>query len=63
MLSFKELQEKKSKVLINPKKSDMLEGKGINHGEDCDCKKCEQSAKVRKFLTVLISAPRRQTPK
>ena len=45
MLSFKELQEKKSKVLINPKKSDMLEGKGINHGEDCDCKKCESKRK------------------
>jgi hypothetical protein len=45
MLSFKELQEKKSKVLINPKKSDMLEGKGINHGEDCDCKKCEAKRK------------------
>tara|TARA_B100002019_G_scaffold267319_1_gene258306 strand:+ start:69 stop:719 length:651 start_codon:yes stop_codon:yes gene_type:complete len=45
MLSFKELQEKKSKVLINPKKKDMLEGKGLNHGEDCDCKKCEAKRK------------------
>ena len=23
----------------------MLEGKGINHGEDCDCKKCESKRK------------------
>ena len=40
MLSFKQLTEKKTKVLINPKKSDLQE-KEVNHGEDCDCKKCE----------------------
>ena len=52
MLSFKELQEKKSKIKINPKKEDVMEGscgsysKGgevkKNHGEDCDCQKCEK---------------------
>ena len=42
MLSFKAyLTEKKSKVLINPKKDDLKEVKK-NHGEDCDCMKCEQ---------------------
>ena len=41
MLSFKAyLAEKKSKVLINPKKDDLKEKK--NHGEDCDCMKCEE---------------------
>ena len=41
MLSFKSyLAEKKSKVLINPKKDDLKEKK--NHGEDCDCMKCEE---------------------
>ena len=42
MLSFKELSEKTSKktaILINPKKKDLQEK---NHGEDCDCMKCEQ---------------------
>ena len=42
MLSFKAyLTEKKSKVLINPKKDDLKEVKK-EHGEDCDCMKCEQ---------------------
>ena len=42
MLSFKAyLAEKKSKVLINPKKDDLKEVKK-EHGEDCDCMKCEQ---------------------
>ena len=41
MLSFKTyLEEKKSKILINPKKDELKEKK--NHGEDCDCMKCEQ---------------------
>jgi len=42
MLSFKELSEKTSKkttILINPKKKDLQEK---NHGEDCDCPKCEK---------------------
>ena len=42
MLSFKELSEKTSKktaILINPKKKDLQEK---NHGEDCDCMKCEE---------------------
>ena len=40
MLSFKELSEKKkTNVLINPKKADLQEK---NHGEDCDCPKCEK---------------------
>ena len=38
MLSFKELSEKKTKVTINPKLDDLKE----NHGEDCDCMKCEK---------------------
>ena len=42
MLSFKAyLAEKKSKILINPKKDELKEVKK-NHGEDCDCMKCEQ---------------------
>ena len=42
MLSFKAyLTEKKSKVLINPKKDDLKEVKK-EHGEDCDCMKCEK---------------------
>tara|TARA_S200000501_G_scaffold282448_1_gene266611 strand:- start:2173 stop:2823 length:651 start_codon:yes stop_codon:yes gene_type:complete len=45
MLSFKALTEKKSKILVNPKKKDMMEVKGMNHGEDCDCKKCETKRK------------------
>ncbi len=41
MLSFKDLTEKtkKTTILINPKKKDLQEK---NHGEDCDCMKCEQ---------------------
>ena len=64
MLSFKHLSEKKTKIKLNPKKEDVMEGgcgssmnasssmprmaKGglltvkKNHGEDCDCKKCEK---------------------
>ena len=42
MLSFKAyLAEKKSKILINPKKDELKEVKK-NHGEDCDCPKCEK---------------------
>jgi len=42
VLSFKSyLAEKKSKILINPKKDELKEVKK-NHGEDCDCMKCEQ---------------------
>ena len=42
MLSFKGyLAEKKSKILINPKKDELKEVKR-NHGEDCDCMKCER---------------------
>ena len=40
MLSFKQLSEKKkTNILINPKKKDLQEK---NHGEDCDCMKCEE---------------------
>ena len=41
LLSFKQLTEKtkKTAILINPKKKDLQEK---NHGEDCDCMKCEQ---------------------
>ena len=40
LLSFKALTEKKkTNVLINPKKKDLQEK---NHGEDCDCPKCEK---------------------
>ena len=43
MLSFKQLQEKKTKVLINPKKEDIMEkDKTLNHGEDCGCQICEK---------------------
>ena len=43
MLSFKQLQEKKTKVLINPKKEDIIEkDKSLNHGEDCGCMKCDK---------------------
>ena len=48
MLSFKSLSEKKTKVKINPKKEDITEGSGDdidlkkNHGDDCDCIKCEK---------------------
>ena len=43
MLSFKELSEKKTKVTINPKLDDLKEkAKLSDHGEDCDCMKCEK---------------------
>ena len=52
MLSFNQLQEKKTRIKINPKKEDVMEGscgsysKGgevkKNHGEDCDCTKCDK---------------------
>ncbi len=41
LLSFKALNEKKkTNVLINPTKKDLQEK---NHGEDCDCPKCEKN--------------------
>ena len=50
MLSFRELSEKKTKIKINPKKEDVMEKKsdGLkkNHGEDCDCMKCEQKRRA-----------------
>ena len=48
MLSFRELQEKKSKIKINPKKEDVIEGAATvdkiknNHGDDCGCMKCDK---------------------
>ena len=43
MLSFNDLQEKKTNIKINPKKEDVMEGdKTLNHGEDCGCMKCEK---------------------
>ena len=48
MLSFRELQEKKSKIKINPKKEDVIEGAVTvdkiknNHGDDCGCMKCDK---------------------
>ena len=43
MLSFNGyLAEKKTKILINPKKDELKEVKDMNHGDDCDCKKCEK---------------------
>jgi len=43
MLSFKELSEKKTKVTINPKLDDLKEkAKLSDHGEDCDCMKCDK---------------------
>jgi len=42
MLSFKALSEKKTKVKINPRKEEMMEKMKNNHGEDCDCMKCEK---------------------
>ena len=41
MLSFKALSEKKTKIKINPKQSEITEMEN-NHGEDCDCMKCEK---------------------
>jgi hypothetical protein len=45
MLSFAQLSEKATKVKINPKVDDIKEEDGVkkgNHGEDCDCMKCEK---------------------
>ena len=43
MLSFNDLQEKKTAIKINPKKEDVMEGdKTLNHGEDCGCMKCDK---------------------
>ena len=43
MLSFNQLHEKKTKVKINPKKEDVMEGdKTLNHGDDCNCMKCDK---------------------
>ena len=43
MLSFNDLQEKKTNIKINPKKEDVMEGdKTLNHGEDCGCMKCDK---------------------
>ena len=43
MLSFKALTEKKTNIKVNPKLADLKEaGKDDNHGEDCDCMKCEK---------------------
>jgi len=41
MLTFGALQEKKSKIKINPKKEDCMEAK-VKHGEDCTCGACEK---------------------
>ena len=50
MLSFKQLQEKKTKVLINPKKEDIMEkDKSLNHGEDCGCMKCDKQRRKDKL--------------
>ena len=59
MLSFRELSEKKTKIKINPRKEEVMEGgcgtmpkmaKGgevkRNHGEDCDCMKCEKKRRA-----------------
>ena len=52
MLSFRELQEKKSKIKINPKKEDVIEGAATvdkiknNHGDDCGCMKCEKKRRA-----------------
>ena len=51
LLSFNQLQEKKktTKIIINPKKEDVMEksdGLKKNHGEDCDCLKCEQKRRA-----------------
>ena len=43
MLSFKDLHEKKTKIKLNPKKEDVMEGdKTLNHGDDCNCMKCDK---------------------
>ncbi|BCU99573.1 MAG: hypothetical protein CM15mV28_1410 [Thaumasvirus sp.] len=72
MLSFKQLQEKKTKVLINPKKEDIMEkDKSLNHGEDCGCMKCDKQRRKdelgdeksvsteQKFMTVTKSLRRK----
>ncbi len=41
MLTFGALQEKKSKIKINPKKEDCMEAK-VKHGEDCTCIECDK---------------------
>ena len=41
MLTFKQLQEKKTKVKINPRKDELMEAPKKNHPEDCTCGKCE----------------------
>ena len=41
MLTFGQLQEKKTKVKINPKKDDLMETPKKKHPEDCACSKCE----------------------
>ena len=52
MLSFRELQEKKSKIKINPKKEDVIEGAVTvdkiknNHGDDCGCMKCDKKRRA-----------------
>ena len=59
MLSFRELSEKKTKIKINPRKEEVMEGgcgtmpkmaKGgevkRNHGEDCDCMKCDKKRRA-----------------
>ena len=42
MLSFRELQEKKTKIKLNPKKDELMEKMKGNHGEDCGCMKCDK---------------------
>ena len=50
MLSFKQLQEKKTKIKLNPKKEDVMEGdKTLNHGEDCGCMKCEKKRRAEEL--------------
>ena len=51
MLSFRELQEKKSKIKINPKKEDVIEGAKTmkpEKGEDCHCDHTKNEKKKRK---------------
>jgi len=50
MLSFKQLQEKKTKIKLNPNKEDVMEGdKTLNHGEDCGCMKCEKKRRAEEL--------------
>jgi len=54
MLSFKALSEKKTKIKINPKLKDMMEGGKAttvdkiknNHGDDCGCMKCDKKRRA-----------------